>query len=117
MKLKLTIIREILRRSEDSIIFALLERSRWKRNHEIYQASPSIFMDILVKTEIAHAQVGRYLCPEEHPFTSTLPEPDEQHQSQSYSLSDFVDGGSFIYQSQPKHSGVLLREYTSTNHL
>lgn len=60
-------IRATLERAEDSIIFALLERSQWRRNETIYTDE---FDSLLRDTEIAQAKAGRYMCPEETPFTS-----------------------------------------------
>jgi chorismate mutase len=99
-------IREVLRRAEDSIIFALLERARWKVNREVYSATPSLFVDVLVKTEIAHSEVGRYQCPEEHPFT-TISIPPTGYRNKQYSLSKLLmDNHSDI-----NHNVVILEQY------
>lgn len=60
-------IRSILEKAEDSIIFALLERSQYQRN----EATQSTFETLLQLTEQAQAKAGRYNCPEETPFTRT----------------------------------------------
>lgn len=91
-------IRELLRRCEDSIIFALLERARWKRNQDVYANCPSLFTDLLQKTERAHSEVGRYQCPEEHPFTH-IKSPSEHYQNKKYQLS-----------------GLLMEDHKTINH-
>ena len=57
-------IREILEKAEDSIIFALCERSQWKANINV-----DFFNTLLQNIEKVQARVGRYACPEETPFT------------------------------------------------
>lgn len=76
--MKLDEIRKELRSCENSIIFALLERNRWKRNEKAYLWSGGttpLFESLLVSVEGAHAKAGRYVCPEEHPFTLVPPPP------------------------------------------
>ncbi|KAH6570683.1 hypothetical protein BASA50_002817 [Batrachochytrium salamandrivorans] len=76
-------IRRELIRLEDSIIFALIERAQFASNDEIYQSKKFEFKDFdgsfldyfLHEIEGAHAKVRRYTSPEEHPFTSPLPDP------------------------------------------
>lgn len=73
-------IRHELMRMEDTIIFCLIERAQFKQNLDIYKApfkqlNQSYLDFLLSKIEQVHAQVGRYTSPDEHPFTSHLPEP------------------------------------------
>jgi len=77
-------IRNLLRECENSIIFAMLERARWKSNRSAYIYSDandntnhdvnddSLFNRMLIGTELVHAKLGRYACPEEHPFTEIV---------------------------------------------
>ena len=92
-------IRPQLARMEDSLIFDLFERAKYKANDIIYSvdginiqdplclnvsdyfafASPSdlktSFLDFLLRgTEELHAKAGRFLHPEEFPFSKNLPE-------------------------------------------
>jgi chorismate mutase len=107
--MELSEIRDTLRKSEDSIIFALLERARWKRNSHIYKKLPSLFNDLLVKTEKVHAEVGRYQCPEEHPFTN-IPDvsiQNDAHQDKQYYLT------SVLHKDHRKinHNDTILETY------
>lgn len=77
-------LRDTLVRLEDTIIFALIERSQFKHNSNIYQANKMNFKDgykgsflawFLKEVEYVHAKVRRYHSPDEYPFTSNLPEP------------------------------------------
>lgn len=81
-------IRLELEACENSILFALYERNRWARNPQAYHVTSqdaltnkealtsipkraelgSLFDTLLRGTEVLHASVGRYRCPEEHPF-------------------------------------------------
>ncbi|RDX64676.1 Chorismate mutase 1, chloroplastic, partial [Mucuna pruriens] len=71
-------IRHSLIRQEDNIIFSLLKRAQYCYNAETY--NPDAFsMDgfhgslveyIIRESEKLHAKVGRYKCPDEHPFFS-----------------------------------------------
>lgn len=70
--MELSDIRDMLRECENSIIFAILERSRWKRNPSSYHKlshGDSLFSSMLKGTEDLHQRLGRYHCPEESPFT------------------------------------------------
>jgi chorismate mutase len=76
-------IRSALIRLEETIIFALIERSQFGRNGIIYQDdgvkipghTGSYMMYFLHETEKYHARVRRYTAPDENPFTKNLPEP------------------------------------------
>ncbi|KAJ1826612.1 chorismate mutase aro7 [Coemansia sp. RSA 2599] len=81
---KLSELRDTLVRLEDTIIFALIERSQFKHNSKIYSANAMSFSDgytgsflswFLKEVESVHAKVRRYQSPDEYPFTSNLPEP------------------------------------------
>ncbi|KAJ2723348.1 chorismate mutase aro7 [Coemansia sp. Benny D115] len=77
-------LRNTLVRLEDTIIFALIERSQFKHNSSIYEANKMSFRDgytgsflswFLKEVESVHAKVRRYQSPDEYPFTSNLPDP------------------------------------------
>ncbi|KAJ1833339.1 chorismate mutase aro7 [Coemansia sp. RSA 2706] len=77
-------LRDTLVRLEDTIIFALIERSQFKHNPDIYEAGKMHFKDgyrgsfvswFLKEVEHVHAKVRRYHSPDEYPFTDNLPEP------------------------------------------
>ncbi|KAI9503297.1 chorismate mutase, partial [Coemansia spiralis] len=77
-------LRDTLVRLEDTIIFALIERSQFKHNSSIYEAGKMLFKDgykgsflswFLKEVEHVHAKVRRYQSPDEYPFTDHLPEP------------------------------------------
>lgn len=78
-------IRKILIRQEETIIFALIERAQFKRNEIIYKkghdllknSNDSLLNYVLKKMEELYAYLGRYLSPEEHPFTVNLPMPEK----------------------------------------
>lgn len=84
--LSLDRIRSVLTRLEDTIIFGLIERAQFTHNPRIYQRGAfneltqlgfeGSWLDwFLRETEIFHAKARRYTSPDEHPFTSSLPEP------------------------------------------
>ena len=81
--LKLESLRGKLIRQEETIIFALIERAQFKRNSIIYSRGgitidryDGSFLDYLLwQTERNHAEVRRYTSPDEHPFSTDLPEP------------------------------------------
>ncbi|KAJ2790921.1 chorismate mutase aro7, partial [Coemansia linderi] len=77
-------LRDTLVRLEDTIIFALIERSQFKHNNSIYEENKMSFKDgykgsfltwFLKEVEHVHAKVRRYQSPDEYPFTGNLPEP------------------------------------------
>ncbi|KAJ1729312.1 chorismate mutase aro7 [Coemansia biformis] len=77
-------LRDTLVRLEDTIIFALIERSQFKQNRDIYEAGKMSFKDgyrgsfvswFLKEVECVHARVRRYQSPDEYPFTDNLPDP------------------------------------------
>ena len=77
-ELSLQRIREELNRLEDSIIFALIERSQFKHNNKIYSneiISPSFLVYFLHEIEKVHSTVRRYTSPDEVAFTDNLPHP------------------------------------------
>eukprot|EP00596_Hydrurales_sp_CCMP1899_P001209 CAMPEP_0119041984 /NCGR_PEP_ID=MMETSP1177-20130426/14266_1 /TAXON_ID=2985 /ORGANISM="Ochromonas sp, Strain CCMP1899" /LENGTH=304 /DNA_ID=CAMNT_0007008461 /DNA_START=196 /DNA_END=1110 /DNA_ORIENTATION=+ len=85
--LSLETIRSTLVRQEETIIFALIERSQYRKNYAIYDpklhklrnayGAPQSFLEyMLIETEKLHSKVRRYTSPEEHPFyASYLPAP------------------------------------------
>jgi chorismate mutase len=94
--LSLPSIRSTLIRQEETIIFALIERSQFRQNAEVYEKGAALsaglgapvgstvpseeeklsFLEyMLVGTEVLHAGVRRYTSPEEHAFfPSRLPQ-------------------------------------------
>ncbi|KAJ1960880.1 chorismate mutase aro7 [Dipsacomyces acuminosporus] len=81
---KLSELRDTLVRLEDTIIFALIERSQFKHNENIYESGKMNFKDgykgsflswFLKEVEQVHAKVRRYQSPDEYPFTGNLPTP------------------------------------------
>ncbi|KAK9107370.1 hypothetical protein Syun_023381 [Stephania yunnanensis] len=82
--LKLESIRHSLIRQEDSIIYSLLERAHYCYNADAYDHNAfgmdgfdGSLVEFMVKeTEKLHAQVGRYMSPDEHAFfPADLPKP------------------------------------------
>jgi chorismate mutase len=77
--------------TEETIIFALIERAQYRRNYAIYDpksfklrnvyGAPITFLEwMLIETEKLHSLVRRYTSPEEHPFfESFLPPPILDH--------------------------------------
>ena len=82
-QLRLNNIRNVLIRLEETILFGLIERAQFRRNHVIYKAGvlgdviagDSLVGFLLHQTEKLHAQMRRYTSPDEHPFYRDLPEP------------------------------------------
>ena len=94
--LSLPSIRSTLIRQEETIIFALIERSQFRQNAEVYRKGAALSADLgtpvgstvpseeeklsfleymLVGTEVLHSGVRRYTSPEEHAFfPSRLPQ-------------------------------------------
>jgi chorismate mutase len=73
-------IRNQLIRLEDTIIFALIERSQFALNQNIYtqqfkELKKTFLEYFLHELECVHAKVRRYTSPDELPFTSPLPAP------------------------------------------
>mmetsp|Transcript_65643 Transcript_65643/g.182636 ORF Transcript_65643/g.182636 Transcript_65643/m.182636 type:complete len:311 (-) Transcript_65643:59-991(-) len=86
-------IRRVLQRMEDSIIFSLIERSRYHVNNAVYEPDCSHLGDFrlhqlrsagsngcygdwfIYQMECLHSQVRRYQHPTEYPFFGPLPEP------------------------------------------
>nr|KAJ3418930.1 Chorismate mutase 1-like protein [Polyrhizophydium stewartii] len=72
-------LRRELVRIEDSVIFALVERAQFALNAKVYEPGAFAFKDFdgsfldYFLHEI-ESKVRRYTSPEEHPFTSPLPE-------------------------------------------
>lgn len=76
-------IRSTLIRQEETIIFALIERAQFRRNHAVYEIGDefggnalmnddgelvSLLDWMFMETEKLHAKIRRYTSPEEHPF-------------------------------------------------
>lgn len=101
-------IRETLERAEDSIIFALLERSQY-----LDQTNSSVSLDLLKLTEIAQAQAGRYACPEETPFTCPDNSRYSQYQSETpptHRLDHYLSAHHYTI----NYNAKLLQYYFST---
>lgn len=82
-QLKIEQVRHVLIRLEETIIFALIERSQFLRNAPVYQPGyfgaelegESLCGFLLLECERSHAKVRRYTSPDEHPFFDNLPAP------------------------------------------
>ena len=82
-QLQIAHVRNVLVRLEETIIFALIERTQFLHNPAIYE--PGRFGDVLegeslvgfmlLECERSHSKVRRYTSPDEHPFFQDLPEP------------------------------------------
>ena len=82
-QLQIDHVRNVLVRLEETIIFALIERTQFLHDPAIYE--PGRFGDVLGgeslvgfmlhECERSHAKVRRYTSPDEHPFFNNLPEP------------------------------------------
>jgi len=81
LSLDLNDVRDALIRMEDSIIFAIIERTQFLRNQNVYESGgvnvpgfdvggrqQSMVEYILRNTEQMHGQIRRYTSPDEHPF-------------------------------------------------
>lgn len=101
-------IRELLRECENSIIFAIFERARWKRNHKAYEidtpTGQSIFTQMLEGTEALHTTLGRYSCPEEHPFTEIT---EKEFPTKNYQINNYLVKN----HSSINHNQVILDNY------
>jgi len=79
--LELNQLRKDLEAMENSILFALSERSRFMLNNNIYMPGAtgipglSLFGFMLRATEELHAKLGNYLSAEDVPFSNNLPKP------------------------------------------
>jgi len=79
--LSLDSIRHVLARLEETIIFGIIERARFKRNEVIYKPDgvgrglkgQSLVGFLLRECEKSHAKVRRYTSPDEYPFFARLP--------------------------------------------
>lgn len=101
--LTLDAIRHSLVRQEDSIIFSLLERSQYCYNPDTYDPNAfplddfggSLVEFMLKETEKLHAQAGRYMSPDEHPFfPDDLPEtmlPPLQYPQVLHPVADSIN--------------------------
>ncbi len=82
-KLKLSSIRDVLIRLEETIIFALIERVQFAHNAVVYEpramgnavGDDNLVGYLLHETERIHARMRRYTSPDEVPFYDDLPEP------------------------------------------
>ena len=76
-------VRNVLIRLEETIIFALIERTQFLQNPVIYEPGrfgnilegESLVGFMLLECERSHAKVRRYTSPDEHPFFGNLPAP------------------------------------------
>ena len=100
-------IRTTLQDCEYSIIYALLERSRWKYQSSLYTNKKSLFFQLLKDTETIHEKAGRYNNPEEHPFTSiTLTNTNHKR----FQLNQLLESN----HKTINHNQVILKYYTKT---
>jgi chorismate mutase len=83
-QLQIQQVRHVLVRLEETIIFALIERSQYLRDAPVYETGRfgtilegcSLSGFLLLECERSHAKVRRYTSPDEHPFfPDRLPEP------------------------------------------
>ncbi len=82
-QLEVNNVRNVLIRLEETIIFALIERTQFLRNAAIYEPGrfgadlegESLVGFMLLECERSHAKVRRYTSPDEHPFFEDLPDP------------------------------------------
>ncbi len=82
-QLQINHVRNVLIRLEETIIFALIERTQFRHNPAIYEPGrfgnslegESLVGFMLLETERSHAKVRRYSSPDELPFFDNLPEP------------------------------------------
>ena len=82
-QLQIAHVRNVLVRLEETIIFALIERTQFLHNPAIYEPGrfgnelegESLVGFMLLECERSHAKVRRYTSPDEHPFFEKLPEP------------------------------------------
>lgn len=108
--MKLLEIRTLLEECENSILFAIFERARWKSNNMAYQVNSitgkSLFSMMLEGTEILHARLGRYHCPEEHPFSNIKNKLRSIHK-QHYKIN------SYLIESHQSinHNSTILKQY------
>lgn len=80
---QLDYVRNVLVRLEETILFALIERTQFLRNAVIYipekfgteLEGESLVGFMLLECERSHAKVRRYTSPDEHPFFTDLPSP------------------------------------------
>lgn len=108
--MKLSEIRTLLEECENSILFAIFERARWKSNPSAYQVSnitgKSLFTMMLEGTETLHAKLGRYNCPEEHPFSNLKNRIHAIHK-QDYRINSYL-----IRDHQTiNHNSEILKQY------
>ena len=97
-----------IKECENSIIFAILERARWKSNDNAYfnGKSKSIFTRMLVGTECLHDKLGRYNSSEQHPFTDIMLDREVDGDRD-------VEGNDFLSESKMKY--FLNRRHMSIN--
>lgn len=83
-QLQIQHVRHVLVRLEETIIFALIERSQYMRNLPVYESGrfgetlegESLCGFLLLECERSHAKVRRYTSPDEQPFfPNQLPNP------------------------------------------
>ncbi|KAL6556568.1 chorismate mutase [Orobanche gracilis] len=75
-------LRESLARQEDSVIFCLIERSKYPMNSQLYEKkkakpSDSLFESFVKESESVQAKAGRYRFEEENSFYPNSPPPTQ----------------------------------------
>ncbi|XP_047973094.1 chorismate mutase 2 [Salvia hispanica] len=69
-------VRSSLVRQEDTIIFSLIERSKYPINSRLYDPINSLLHFFIKQSEAVQAKAGRYISPEENAFfPDSLPPP------------------------------------------
>jgi len=132
--LSLDSIRATLIRQEETIIFALIERSQYRRNSIVYEkngmkdtANPkgsegfdenlSFLESFIIGTEALHSGVRRYTSPEEHPFFSHKLPSKERRSLPDLEYPEILDVDAAKVNFNPillkKYIGVILPSLTS----
>jgi chorismate mutase len=90
-------IRCVLIRQEESIIFSLIERAQYRVNapaHVVkefptHEFTGSLCEFYIHQSEQVDALIGRFTSPDEHPFSSNLPQPLEDNGKVESPIKDF----------------------------
>ncbi|KAK1275890.1 Chorismate mutase 2 [Acorus gramineus] len=111
-------VRDSLIRQEDTIVFSLIERSRFPLNHPAYNdasmASGSLAESVIREIEAVYAKAGLYENPEEFPFfPEGLPLPASSPPKNKTALSRRIHYGKFVaevkYRDAPEDYEPAIR--------
>ena len=100
-------IRKNVEEYENTIIFLLLERSKYNFNKHIYKNINGIFYNLLADMEILYEKSGKFNNPIEHPFTNpktTCLSPIK------HEYNKILDS----YHKEINHNSIILAYYIST---